>query len=201
MARKKNQTRIKLMDAALELILASGYEDVMTDEIAELADVGRRTFYNHFSNKHECVMTAVKERYASYAKKFTDNINTPTTEQADIAKVIAIMASNMFQIIASDPVTEKLKHYPLILNEAIAESQRDFITANIAKGAVSGRLTLSFPPEILEPIASWGFVGLVITAIDRNSQVKDSYIWAEFILKNLSLDDTEISKLIIAIKR
>jgi AcrR family transcriptional regulator len=46
--RKKAATRRALADAALELFLARGYDDVTVAEIADAADVSVTTLFNHF---------------------------------------------------------------------------------------------------------------------------------------------------------
>src|SRR4051794_41350410 len=46
--RKKAATRRALADAALELFLERGYDDVTVAEIAEAADVSVTTLFNHF---------------------------------------------------------------------------------------------------------------------------------------------------------
>jgi AcrR family transcriptional regulator len=53
--RKKVDTRRALSDAALELALERGLENVTRDEIAARADVSLRTFNNYFGNKYEAV--------------------------------------------------------------------------------------------------------------------------------------------------
>ncbi len=195
MVRRKNRTRKKLMDAAVELVLEKGYEEVMTDEITEHADVGRRTFYNHFTNKRDCVQAAVKERYADYAQDLESHIElekcVDANGECDHALVITIMATKVFRAIAEDPLTEKLMLYPRILAEAVEESQRDFIVANVANGLVAGRFSPALPNESLGPITTWSFVGLVMTAINRKSQREDSLVWGEFLLQNLGIHGAE----------
>lgn len=205
MERRKRRTRHDLMDAACQLILKDGYEDVMTDQITELADVGRRTFYNHFVNKRSCVLAAVKEKYAGFAMNMADTASQHhgTDSDADPAAVILKMACGMFDLIASDPLTKRLIHYPRILSEAVEESQRDFITANIADGVVKGRFNPSLAAESLEPIFVWGFVGLVVTAIPRKSQQEDALGWGHFVLQNLGINEKEAIELVdtLAAKR
>lgn len=200
MVRRQNRTRKVLMDAAIDLLLDKGYEDVMTDEITELADVGRRTFYNHFVSKQDCVLAAVKHRYADYAAEMEQSLSSaalePGNSEGDHALIIAIMASEMFRLIALDPITERLIDYPRILSEAVAESQRDHIVANIANGVVAGRFQPQLPTESLEPIVAWGFVGLVMTSIRRQSQCDDSLVWARFLLQNMGIAETEVSELL-----
>jgi AcrR family transcriptional regulator len=196
--RKKNRTRQQLMDAAVTLILEKGYEDVMTDEIADLADVGRRTFYNHFGNKRKCVLEAVKERFINCAKQVDRERVTLMNESDQGAwnevQTIAYMAAQMFQELAADPITNELTLYPRILSEAIADSQRDFIEENVANGVINGTFKPKLPSHAIEPILTWGLVGMMISSIPRKTQVADSQIWAQFILQNLGLEDKKITK-------
>ncbi|MGB1581288.1 MAG: TetR/AcrR family transcriptional regulator, partial [Nevskiales bacterium] len=50
-ARRKRQTRDKLMKAALQLMAERGKDGVAINEITEAADVGFGSFYNHFESK------------------------------------------------------------------------------------------------------------------------------------------------------
>jgi AcrR family transcriptional regulator len=51
--RKRLATRQAISDAATGLFLARGFDAVTVDEIAEAADVGRMTVFNHFPRKED----------------------------------------------------------------------------------------------------------------------------------------------------
>jgi len=51
--RKRLATRQSISDAATRLFLERGFDHVTVDEIAEAADVGRKTVFNHFSRKED----------------------------------------------------------------------------------------------------------------------------------------------------
>ncbi|RMI30391.1 TetR/AcrR family transcriptional regulator [Nocardia stercoris] len=53
--RKKQQTRAKIMDAALNLFAARGFDDVRVSEIARLAEVSEATIFNYFPTKEDLV--------------------------------------------------------------------------------------------------------------------------------------------------
>lgn len=55
-ARKRLSTLRALKSAALELTLERGLDNVTIDDIAERADVSRRTFFNYFTSKHDAIV-------------------------------------------------------------------------------------------------------------------------------------------------
>lgn len=65
--RKKLATRAALHEAALRLVSEHGLDGVSVDDIATLADVSPRTFFNYFSSKDDAVIgldPAMPERQA-----------------------------------------------------------------------------------------------------------------------------------------
>src|SRR5215469_6398791 len=59
--RKRRQARQRIIQAAEELFLARGFEDVSVADIAERAEVGRTTFFRHFDDKREVVFAREQE--------------------------------------------------------------------------------------------------------------------------------------------
>jgi AcrR family transcriptional regulator len=53
--RKRRQARQRIIQAARELFLERGFDDVSVGDIAERAEVGRSTFFRHFGDKQEVV--------------------------------------------------------------------------------------------------------------------------------------------------
>jgi AcrR family transcriptional regulator len=51
--RKRLATRQAISDAATRLFFRRGFDTVTIDEIAEAADVGRKTVFNHFARKED----------------------------------------------------------------------------------------------------------------------------------------------------
>lgn len=54
--RKKDATRVRLMQAALELFEERGFDEVSVAEIAEAAEVSKKTVFNYFDVKEDLVL-------------------------------------------------------------------------------------------------------------------------------------------------
>ncbi|MBV9796047.1 MAG: TetR/AcrR family transcriptional regulator [Actinobacteria bacterium] len=59
--RKRRQARQRIIEAARELFLARGFDQVSVGDIAERAEVGRTTFFRHFGDKQEVVFANEQE--------------------------------------------------------------------------------------------------------------------------------------------
>src|SRR6266705_7027751 len=55
--RRVRRTRESLHDALISLALEKNYDSITVQEILDRADVGRSTFYVHFSDKNELLIS------------------------------------------------------------------------------------------------------------------------------------------------
>jgi TetR/AcrR family transcriptional regulator, cholesterol catabolism regulator len=61
-ARRRQQTRERVVDAAVELFVRQGYDATTVDQITAAADVARGTFFNHFSGKEALTYAWIERR-------------------------------------------------------------------------------------------------------------------------------------------
>ncbi|MFG1702931.1 TetR/AcrR family transcriptional regulator [Nonomuraea sp. M3C6] len=54
--RKKEKTRLAILDAALDLFLEQGYESTTVDQIAGAVEISPRTFFRYFTSKDHLVL-------------------------------------------------------------------------------------------------------------------------------------------------
>jgi AcrR family transcriptional regulator len=99
-ARRKRETRARLLEAALRLMAQKGMEGVAINEITEAADVGFGSFYNHFESK-EAIYSALMD---SVFEEFADAIDRLVRDVADPAEVIAISVRHTLLRARREPV-------------------------------------------------------------------------------------------------
>lgn len=99
-ARRKRETRARLLDAALRLMAVKGMEGVAINEITEAADVGFGSFYNHFESKEAIYSTLVD----SVFEEFADWLDRLTGDLADPAEVIAVSTRHTLMRARREPV-------------------------------------------------------------------------------------------------
>lgn len=76
--RRRQSTRAALADAALELFEENGFAATTIDEIADRADVARRTFFRHFVSK-EAVLFPTPEDYGDEVMAVLGRMEKPVT--------------------------------------------------------------------------------------------------------------------------
>lgn len=85
-ARRKRETRTKLIGAALRLIALQGSESVSVGDITEAADVGFGTFYNYFESK-EAIYKAVVESLFEDFGAWMDGLTAGDSDPARITSI------------------------------------------------------------------------------------------------------------------
>jgi len=99
-ARRKRETRARLLDAALRLMAEKGMEGVAINEITEAADVGFGSFYNHFESKEAIYATLVE----SVFEEFADSLDRITSGLSDPAETIAVSVRHTLIRARREPV-------------------------------------------------------------------------------------------------
>ena len=79
-ARRRRETRARLLNAALKLMADRGMDAVAINEITEAADVGFGSFYNHFESKeaiHRALTDLVFEEFANALDRALAGVTDP----------------------------------------------------------------------------------------------------------------------------
>lgn len=87
---RKQATRAALSEAAMQLALEHGVENVTVEQISDAADVARRTFFNYFSTKEEAVVAGDSARGDVLVERFRSRPDSESVLSALRAAVLAL---------------------------------------------------------------------------------------------------------------
>lgn len=84
------RNRRALVESALDLFEANGFEETTVDQIAERAGVAPRTFFHHFPSKEDVLFDGYAERLAEVARRIrSGGDRTIWAAAADVAAAVA----------------------------------------------------------------------------------------------------------------
>jgi AcrR family transcriptional regulator len=98
-ARRREQTRQALVDAATPLIAEKGVAGLRIQEITERADVALGSFYNHFKTKEEVVEAVVASTIEVRAQAIVDRM----AGFDDPAEIVSFACRRVIRIALDDP--------------------------------------------------------------------------------------------------
>jgi AcrR family transcriptional regulator len=191
-ARRRAETRAKLMDAAKALFAQKGIDNTRIQEITEEADVGFGSFYNHFESKEALVEAVFEEAVAEKGAA----LDALTSAFEDPAEVIAAAHRYFVRLARSDPAWAWLLIRLDVSHDVLREALGPFARRDIRRGVKSGRLTV--PHVELALIASGGAMLTVMRGVLDGHLPKDADVHhAEGVLRMLGLapdDAAEVAR-------
>lgn len=98
--RTKDRTRNKLIAAAERVISQKGMEAATITEIAEVADLGVGTFYNHFKSKDEIARTV----FSAHLEELATTFDRISKSEPDVAQAIAFIQRVFMETAMRDPL-------------------------------------------------------------------------------------------------
>lgn len=92
--RKKQETRLQLIKAALGLFREYGYDATTVEQIADAADVAKGTFFNYFETKEAILPALVEWRLQELGAALTPEQGAPASPVARIKLGLRLIASD-----------------------------------------------------------------------------------------------------------
>ncbi|GHI01776.1 TetR family transcriptional regulator [Streptomyces cellostaticus] len=180
--RRRARTRQALIAAARQILAETGETSASIQEIADRADVGFGTFYNHFETKNDLFDAAVGdtlEEYGQLLDSVTEGIDDP-------AAVFAASVRLTLRLAASHPeITQilRLRGLPHI-NAPTGLGPRAL--RDLEVGKASGRFTFEDPLVALSAVGG-ALIGLLQLNAARDLDAAAGEQMAEMILRMLGL--------------
>ena len=160
--RRKRELHAHILDTAIELFAAQGVEATTTTQICEVADVARRTFFNHFTNKSALIQEFASQQRAEVAA----NLNWAAELDVTTPERLAIY----FDTIAGydDDTRRRVRmliheiirvttHEPSDRPSPSRAGFRNFVDACIARGDTNGL----YGAEVLSELMTGAFYALL----------------------------------------
>lgn len=163
--RKKEETRSKIIDIAMDLFQKQGFESTTSDQIAESADVSKGTLYNYFSSKEAILHGHVQRGTADGLSRTLSLIESlPDTRSrlsALFRDIAAWMKANrdIYRIYVGYRMRNLLRSD---LTQADRSGFNKVVEAVIAAGRKSGELRQDIPLQVLALHLEMMYFGMLI---------------------------------------
>ncbi|MGW7443835.1 TetR/AcrR family transcriptional regulator [Kitasatospora sp. NPDC054795] len=174
---RRTATRERLLTAALELFATQGYAATTYDHIAERADVGRQTAFNHFRRKEDFVTAWVQQRHEALGRQ-DGGPASAIDALADALRTLAELNEREYAL-------AKELHDSGVLHAAFGlgtTAPRAFVDAAL-RGHEQGEIRLKLNPCALADLLFDAYV----TALSRWLAADASYPLADALLARLHL--------------
>jgi AcrR family transcriptional regulator len=184
--RRKARTRRSLLDAARALFSSKGVETTTIAEIAEKADVGVGSFYNHFETKEDLLAALLEEALATQLER----LQARQAAADDPAEVISIAHRHLVRLAQSEPEWGWLMVRLDVEYRIVNKTQGPAAWKDLQHGIESGRFSVSNPALALQ--ASGGALIAVMHAVLEGDLGPEADVaHAEGVLRSFGLDREE----------
>ncbi len=152
--KRKQEIRARIEDAAYKLFQHQGIEDTSIEQICVEADVARRTFYGHFTNKHALLgELGISRMYNRAEPMLTEIMASQDSTRGRLEAMIDYIESNFAGM--NDIDRQLVLVGPTVFAED-QDTQREIgnsamlsFTQLISAGVDQGDVNTEFSPEIL----------------------------------------------------
>lgn len=155
-ARRKRDTRNRLLGAALHLMAHRGVAGVTINEITEKADVGFGSFYNHFESKdaiHAALIEEVIGHFAAALDKLGDQLSDPAEKVSASARYTMLRGHE-------DPTWGRFVFQTSFSRESMSEGLGKYLLQDMAAGVSAGRFIVGDLPSVYVAVGSTILGGL-----------------------------------------
>ncbi|GLW02454.1 TetR/AcrR family transcriptional regulator [Streptomyces lavendulae] len=165
--RKKQRTRQTIFEAALRLFLSRGFDDVSIVEIAEAAEVSKRTLFTYFPTKEDLVLQ-------QFADHEDESARVVRARPAGTSPLAALHAHELDALARRDPVTGLTSDpdavaFARLLSTTASLSERLLRYAGRSIDALAGALEEAGADELTARLAAVQIVTVLRVLADRNS--------------------------------
>lgn len=182
MDRKKNDMRNKIIETTIRLVQTKGFEATTMEQIAEEADIAKKTLYNYYPEKEAIISDYIKKTFETLNPFRLSHLKTMEDTRA---RVIYILNNLMDGVRAQKEIFEKYLVY--IMKQVVSfEPEKGkssgigtLITAMVELGIQEGDISNDLPLTMAEDF----FIFVFIEAAKQFYLNPENFIQSEVIEK------------------
>jgi len=164
MERKKERTRQKIVDSAMGLFDAQGYDETTMEQIAEEADIAKGTLYNYFPVKEAIIARFMQNAFSSrHAERIARLYTLPDTRSrmvATFSELIKGIASQ--KTLFEKYLTYRTRNIISLTPEDEEKSGLSLLGHEIIRlGQESGEIRTDLPPVILGDLFEFAIIEVI----------------------------------------
>lgn len=192
-ARRKRETREKLLVAANRAFLAKGVDDTTANDITEAADVAYGTFYNYFKSVADIVPVVVEQKLLEHheeVKKLQERYDDPVMR-------VAIGINTLFRRVMSGQTIKWLTQRPDVMADQLTRVVSKDAMEDIELGVASDDFALPCDYPTLRTVCVWSITGVLQDAAhapDDLQRITEDMIQAY--LRLLGVSDQKVREVI-----
>ncbi len=156
--------RERLIAGLAEAVAENGYASTTIAHITRHAAVSRRTFYEHFSSKDECFVSA----YETVMEQLGERIDSAYEGQEEWPQAVRAGIGAMLSFFAAEPNLARLSMVEALVAGPVVVERYDAAIRSLVPYLEAGRE--GRPPEVLErlsPSTEEALVGGMVSLISR----------------------------------
>lgn len=189
-ARRRAKVRERLLEVAERLMDERGVDGVTIDDIADAADIARRSFYHYFDSKYEVLVPIARAR----TKTLNRRIDELVAAIEDPAEVMATAMRHALREIADDPLCRWFILHSGLPHERLAEGMGESGLRDAARAIEAGRFRVH-NPEVIRLLLAGAFVAVVAARVEGKLNDRDVDDAVEHLLRMLGLHTDEANDL------
>jgi AcrR family transcriptional regulator len=160
--RRKQETRARILEAAVDLFGEVGFEATKVADICERADVARQTFFNHFPAKDELLRALYREGVGFVSATLDAACERGATTRERLAIFYREQVRSAVEL---GPSSRELVGWILHLNPEpgrLAEAQRfaNVFRVLVDRGLALGDVTRRHAPDVLAELVQGALAAL-----------------------------------------
>ncbi|MCA2209051.1 MULTISPECIES: TetR/AcrR family transcriptional regulator [Nocardia] len=159
---RQQERRARLIEAATEAFGTEGYRNTTVTTICAAAGVGKRYFYESFSDSEDLLLEVYREIAARMIESIHAGISTADT---DVTTQVRVALAAYFQLIHDDPRVPRIAFFEILgVSPAVDRAYRDVLDAlvDICLALLTPHVDHDAHPAVSVRTVLLGLVGAIV---------------------------------------